>query len=216
MTMKKINVEQLAGNPFMENTYVLYDDTRECVIIDPGNSNSKEDMALSEVINRLQLKPVRLLNTHCHIDHILGNQFVANTWGLTLEACQEDEYNLDMDEMVSAKYGIFYRKSPRIGRYINAQDKVQFGNSELEILFTPGHTAGSISFYNSENHILISGDVLFEQSIGRTDLPGGDFDTLINTIKNQLFVLPDETIVYSGHGNPTTIGRERISNPFLT
>ena len=210
-----IEVKGFTFNPFQENTYVLHDETMECVVIDPGCYSPEEKLELTEYIREKKLKPVKLLNTHCHIDHILGNKYVAETWNLELYI-----HNLELDLLNAAKayganWGIFAEKSPVPARFIGENDVIEFGNSKLEILFAPGHSPGSICFYNSENNFCISGDVLFYQSIGRTDLPGGDYPTLINSIKNKLFTLPDGTLIYPGHGTTTTVGSEKRNNPFL-
>lgn len=201
--------------PFQENTYVVYDETKECMILDAGCSNKNEEGELQDFISDNFLTPVRLLNTHAHIDHILGNAFVWKTYKLLPEMHPFELDNLHMGEAVSSMYGIPFTRGPEPKNFLKENGEIQFGNTTLEILFTPGHSAGSLSFYNSKEHILISGDVLFQGSIGRTDLPGGNFETLANTIKNKLYTLPEQTRVYSGHGEPTGIGEEKYSNPFV-
>jgi len=210
-----VNVKGFTFNPFQENSYVLYDETMECVIIDPGCYGPEEKLELTEFIREVKLKPVKLLNTHCHIDHVLGNKYVAETWNIELVIHELEADLLKAAQTYGANWGIFAEKSPVPSAFIREGDVLQFGNSKLEIIFAPGHSPGSICFYNMENRFCISGDVLFHQSIGRTDLPGGDYETLIRSIKNKLFVLPDDTIIYPGHGPITTIGAEKVSNPFL-
>ncbi len=210
-----IKVKSFCFNSFEENTYVLSDQSNECIIIDPGCHLVNEEDELSDYIESNNLKPVRLLNTHCHIDHILGNSFVARTYNLELEINDKELPVLNASGYVSEMYQIQLSPSPMPARFLNEGDKVSFGNSVLEVLFTPGHSPGSISFYSPENNFVISGDVLFEQSIGRTDLPGGDYETLIESIVVKLLPMDDDTIVYCGHGNNTTIGAERKLNPFL-
>jgi glyoxylase-like metal-dependent hydrolase (beta-lactamase superfamily II) len=195
--------------------YIIYDETKECIIIDPGCYFHHEREELVDFISEDNLKPIKLINTHCHLDHICGNKYVAETWGLKLEASFLDEYNLERSIQAGKLYNMPIEPSPPIEVDLKEGDEIRFGNSLLTILFTPGHSAGSLSFYSEEHQILIAGDVLFRMSIGRTDLPGGDFDTLISTIKTKLFILPEETIVYSGHGDETTIGDEMKNNPFL-
>ena len=202
-------------NGFAENTYVLYDDSLECAIVDPGCNSSSERNTLEEFISSNNLIPKKLVNTHCHIDHVLGNSFVAEKYGLPLIAHKGEVVVLQSCLMVAGMYGIPYDESPKITEYLEGGDQLKFGNTVLEVLFTPGHSPASISFYNKSDDVLISGDVLFQGSIGRTDLPGGDFDTLINSIRLKLFVLPEETIVYPGHGPKTSIGQEKRYNPFL-
>lgn len=202
-------------NGFGENTYVLYDETKECVIVDPGCSTAEEEAELVGFIESNALTPIRLLNTHCHIDHILGNAFVAEKYGLTLEAHQGEEIVLQMGTQVSTMYGIPYRLSPAIGKFLEDGGMVEFGETKLEILLTPGHSPASVSFFDSLSMQLIAGDVLFYGSIGRTDLPGGDYDTLIQSIETKYYPLGDDVKVYPGHGQPTTIGYEKMTNPFL-
>lgn len=210
-----MKVKMFTFNAFQENTYLLYDETNECIIIDPGCSNRNEEDALVQFISENHLKPVKLVNTHCHIDHVLGNRFVADTYNLPLTSHPGETETLFMQDHISGMYGMAYNKSPEITEFLEEGDTLAFGNTEMSVLFTPGHSPASISFYNKDTHDLIAGDVLFQGSIGRTDLPGGDYDTLISHIKNKFMMLPDDVIVYSGHGPSTTIGRERMSNPFL-
>lgn len=210
-----MNVLIFTFNGFQENTYILYDDTKECVIVDPGCNSTKEQALLSEFIANNDLTPVRLLNTHCHIDHVLGNKYVADTYGLKLESHKGEIPVLESCTAVANMYGIPYEQSPPISVYLDEGDIVTFGNTKLEVIFTPGHSPASISFYNKAENILMAGDVLFQRSIGRTDLPGGSMDTLLHMIRTKYWVLPDETIVYPGHGPATTIGEEKRENPFL-
>ena len=202
-------------NAFQENTYLLYDDTKQCVIFDPGCSTPDEQKQLSDFIESKGLTPVKLINTHCHIDHVLGNKFVAEKYGLALEAHKDEKPVLESGVMVSQMYGIPYSKSPDIAHFIEEGDIVRFGNTQLKAIFTPGHSPASLSFFHEESKQLIAGDVLFRMSIGRTDLPGGNYDTLIQSIKQKLLPLGDEVIVYPGHMTSTTIGFERKNNPFL-
>jgi len=202
-------------NEFSENTYLLYDATKACIIVDPG-CNSREEQALfSDFIESNGLTPVKLINTHCHIDHVLGNRYVFEKYGLELIAHQAEIPVLKAADISSKIYQINYDPSPEISSFLEEGEFVEFGETKLEVLFTPGHSPGSISFYHKESKQLIGGDVLFQGSIGRTDLPGGDFDTLISSIKNKIFPLGDEVIVYSGHGPSTTVGNEKKLNPFL-
>ena len=205
----------LPGNPFMENTYLVYDETRECIIIDPGCYDQSERKRLVDFIEMKCLKPVRLINTHCHIDHVLGNAYVSKRFGLTPEYHKIEEIVMDSCEMVATNYNIPYELSPRAKSYLKEGESIQFGNSELEIRFTPGHSPGSISLVNHKHHVVFAGDVLFQESIGRTDLPGGDFPTLEKSIREQLYTLEDQYVVCSGHGNETTIGHEKQFNPFV-
>lgn len=202
-------------NPFAENTYVLFDETKECIIIDPGCSNLEEQNQLVDFISSNALKPVKLVNTHCHIDHVLGNKFVSEKYNLPLISHEGESVVLAMQPQVSGMYGIGYDPSPDITIFLKDGDTLNFGNTALDVLFTPGHSPASISFYNQKAGVVIGGDVLFQGSIGRTDLPGGDFDTLAKSIREKLYVLPDEVVVYCGHGPSTTIGVEKRTNPFV-
>ena len=209
-------VASFAFNPFQENTYVIYDDSKECIIIDPGCYTASERQQLLDFIEKGGLKPVRLLNTHCHLDHVFGNKLMVDTYDLVLEIHEGELPVLDAMPQVAAKYGIpNVTNSPAPGAFLKPGDSVSFGQTSLKILFTPGHSPASVSFYNAQEKYVIAGDVLFQGSIGRTDLPGGDYATLIQSIKQELLPLGDEVLVYSGHGAETTIGVEKATNPFL-
>lgn len=209
-------VETFTFNPFSENTYVVYDDSRDCIIFDPGCYLAAEKAALKTFIEANRLRPVRLINTHCHLDHVFGNKWVAETWNLALEIHRDELPVLQRFPEVCKMYGVpNVEESPLPGRFINAGDVIEFGNSWLKVLFTPGHSPASLSFYNENDGYLIAGDVLFHESIGRTDLPGGNHAQLLESIRTQLFTLPGETLVYSGHGPTTTIRHEMEYNPFL-
>ena len=202
-------------NPFSENTYILYLESGEAIIMDPGNSDAAEDRKLADFITTNGLKPVLLLNTHAHLDHILGNHFVHSKYGLLPQLHQADLQLLDALVYSSTFYGVNAIASPQPEVLLNEGDTVRMGSEELKVIFAPGHSPGSICFYSEKHKILWGGDVLFRESIGRTDLPGGDFDTLAHHIHTKLFSLPDEVTVYSGHGVPTTIGHEKKHNPFV-
>jgi len=213
--LSMLTLKSFTFGPFQENTFILYDDTKECVIIDPGCYDANEKRSLAEFIEDKKLKPVLLLNTHAHIDHMLGNNFIAGKYKVRLQMNKLDVKLLQAAPTYGQVWGIRAEPSPDPAELLVENDRVKFGDSELEVLFTPGHSEGSISFYNRENNFVLSGDVLFYGSIGRTDLPGGDFKTLIKSIKEKLFPLGDDCKVYSGHGPVTTIGFERENNPFL-
>lgn len=211
-----ITIHTFAYNGFQENTYVLTDETNEAVIIDPGCYSVSEQTELFNFITKNNLTPVKLLNTHCHIDHILGNNFVCTKFNIELYIHQLDLPTLHATTEYGHLYGFTVDKSPEPAHFLNDGDVVKFGNSTLEVLFTPGHAPGHVVFVNHEQQFVINGDVLFRGSIGRTDLPGGNHQTLINSIKNKLFLLPDDYVVHTGHGPTTTIGYEKKYNPFLT
>lgn len=210
-----IEIKSFTFNPFAENTYILYDtDTREAIIIDPGCYEKEEQTQLKNYITNQQLKVVKLLNTHGHIDHVLGNSWVKEQYGVKLYVHREDEATLRAVETYAAVYGFPRYTGSTPDEYLQEGGSVGFGNASLEILFVPGHAPGHIAFYHRDQKFCINGDCLFQGSIGRTDLPGGDFDTLINSIRTKLFALPDDTVVYCGHGPATTIGHEKKHNPF--
>ena len=210
-----MQVKRFVFNPFQENTYILYDETKSCVIIDAGNYDKDESSQLADFILRNRLKPKYLLNTHAHIDHILGNRFINIMYHLVPHFHSEDLFLYETSGEVAKMYEIPYTKQLPPYEYIDENTIIEFGNTKLECIHVPGHSPGSICFYDKDNGILISGDVLFRESIGRTDLPGGDYEQLIENIKEKLMVLPDETLVFPGHMEETTIGHEKISNPFL-
>lgn len=212
-----IKVDVLPINPWQENTYILSDETNECVIIDPGCLSKEERESVADFISNNGYKPVRLLQTHMHLDHVFGSKFIADTYNLKLEAHLADEFFGPQTVEYSKQFGIEADENPpAIANYLNHGDTLTFGNSSLEVIHVPGHSPGGVVFYNAEDKIAIVGDVLFRESIGRADLPGGDFDTLISNIKSKLLVFDDDVKVYPGHGPSTTIGHERVSNPFLT
>lgn len=209
-------VESLTFNPFEENTYIIADtEKKECIIIDPGCFDQQERDELETFLARSGWKPVRLINTHCHIDHILGNAFAARTYGLDLEIHSGELPVLHAGPAVAAMYAIPYEVSPQPSKFLNEGDILTFGGKEIEVIFAPGHSPASICLYSKDGGWLIGGDVLFYESIGRTDLPGGDHETLLSSIREKLWPLPGDTIVYPGHGPKTTIGHEKLFNPFL-
>ena len=211
-----MEINKITFNPFQENTFILWDKTKECIIIDPGCYEKNEKEYLSNFIESNNLKPVKLINTHCHIDHILGNKFVSEKWKIDLYMNKKDLPLLEGAGDIAKMYGFEnYKGSPYPKHFLEEGDVLEFGNSKLGILFTPGHAPGHICLLNKEENFVVSGDVLFNGGIGRTDLPGGDYDTLINSIKTKLLFLQDDTEVFCGHGPSTSIGKERLSNPFL-
>jgi hydroxyacylglutathione hydrolase len=208
-------ISSFTFNPFSENTYLLHDETGECVVIDPGCYERQEQTELTNFISEKQLKVVKLLNTHCHIDHVFGNKFVQDKYQVPFLIHEADLATLQAVPVYAPSYGFpGYNPATPTG-FLKAGEKITFGNTELQILFTPGHAPGHVVFYNEADQICVGGDVLFQRSIGRTDLPGGDFNTLIQSIRTQLFTLPDAVTVYPGHGPSTTIGDEKKFNPFL-
>jgi glyoxylase-like metal-dependent hydrolase (beta-lactamase superfamily II) len=209
-----IQIQTFTFNPFSENTYLVYDDSGEGVIIDPGCYEKSEKDELTQFIESKKINVKYLLNTHCHIDHVLGNNFVKEKYQVPFLIHQKDEPVLRSVKAYAPSYGFNLYQEILPDGYLSEGDRVSFGTTVLEVIFLPGHAPGHIGFYHKESHSLLSGDVLFEQSIGRTDLPGGDFNTLIRSIHEKIFTLPDEVVVYPGHGNTTTVGEEKLSNPF--
>src|SRR6185312_14872466 len=210
-----ISQKSFVFNLFAENTYILYLESGEAAIIDPGCSDAAENRKMADFIKSNGLKPVLLLNTHAHIDHVLGNDFVYREYGLKPYLHKEDLKILESLVFSSQFYGVNATASPEPAGFLNEGDVVKLGSEELNVIFAPGHSPGSICFYSEKQKILWGGDVLFRESIGRTDLPYGDFDTLEFHIRTKLFTLPDEVTIYSGHGVPTTIGHEKKHNPFV-
>ncbi len=210
-----MHVAAFTFNPFSENTYIIYDESKECMIIDPGCFNQQEQDVLLNFIESKGLIPKILFNTHCHIDHVLGNHFVAKKYALKLTAHAGEKQELSFAEFSASSYGIPYHASPAIELTVEEGHQFTLGNLSLDVYHTPGHSSNSLCLIHHESKQVIAGDVLFYGSIGRTDLPGGDFDTLINSIKTKLLCLDDDYIVYPGHGEKTTIGFERANNPFL-
>ncbi len=209
-----IQVKSFVFNPFMENTYVLYDETGECVIIDPGCYEEYEEEMLDEYISSNNLKVTALINTHGHIDHVLGNDHVIRKYKVPFLMHETDLPVLRAVQSYAPNYGFQHYSPAEPSGFLKEGDKVTFGNSTFEVLFLPGHAPGHIGLLNREEQILVSGDVLFRESVGRTDLPGGDHSTLIESIHEKLFVLPDDITVYCGHGPETSIGHEKQYNPF--
>lgn len=209
-----LHVQSFVFNPFEENTYVLYDDTKECVIIDPGCYEAEEKKELTDFIESNDLKVTKLLNTHCHVDHVLGNYFVKEKYNVKLYIHELDLPVLKAVTVYGPNYGFHQYQDSTPDHFLNEGDEVNFGHQRLRVLFVPGHAPGHVAFYSAHDKVVIGGDVLFYNSIGRTDLPGGNFDTLIKSIREKLYTLPDDVTVYPGHGPKTTIGFEKQTNPF--
>ncbi|HHP7242074.1 MAG TPA: MBL fold metallo-hydrolase [Cyclobacteriaceae bacterium] len=211
-----MEIKPFVFNPFMENTYIIFDkDTREAAVIDPGCYEPREQKELAEFIHNNELNVKLLLNTHCHLDHIFGNRFVQEKYNVGLGIHKNDLEMLRAAKVYAPGYGFDNFQDAEPEYFIEEGQTIAIGDNVFEIIFIPGHSPGHVGFYSAENKILISGDVLFQDSIGRTDLPGGDYNLLLENIHNKVLQLADDVVVYSGHGQNTTIGHERKNNPFV-
>jgi hydroxyacylglutathione hydrolase len=210
-----MHIKSFTFNAFAENTYLVYDDTKECIIIDPGCYEQSEKAALENFVRDNGLKVVKLLNTHGHVDHVLGNRFVGDTFDVDLFNHPKDLDTLRSVSVYAPAYGFHQYQELLPKGHFEEDDIIRFGKSELKVLFTPGHAPGHVVFYHEASQTCIGGDVLFHRSIGRYDLPGGDLPTLLQSIRSKLFNLPDSVTVYPGHGPATTIGEEKKYNPYL-
>lgn len=210
-----MKIHKLVFSPIEVNTYILADQSGDCAIIDCGCYDGEETKKLEKFINDRKLNPVLLLNTHCHLDHVFGNKFILEKYGLRPFSSELEELNRENAVQHAMIFGLTMESPPVPQGYISDNQIVAFGSNELLALHVPGHTAGSLAFYSQQNNCVFTGDALFSGSIGRTDLPGGDFDILIKSIRTKLFVLPPSTVVYAGHGYETTIGNEIKSNPYF-
>ncbi len=210
-----LTVTSFTFNPLQENTYLVYNEKGETLVVDPGCYFTAEEETLSHFIAENNLTPTKLINTHCHLDHVFGNKWVYETYGLELYIHSKEEKVLAFAPISGEKWGIPFVNYQAPIHFLYENDSIFLGDDELKILLTPGHSPGSISFYSAQQNFVISGDVLFYESIGRTDLPGGSFELLAQSIQQQIYTLPDETIVYNGHGKPTTVGHEKRFNPYV-
>lgn len=209
-----LHVQGFTFNPFQENTYIIFNENKQCWIVDPGMYDAREEQVLFDFIAEHELVPQQIINTHGHIDHVFGIDRLKQKYKIPFGIHKEDEPVVRNAANSAAMFGLKFPVSPQPDFWIEP-GILKLGDASVQVLFVPGHSPGSVAFYNPEGEWVIGGDVLFQQSIGRTDLPGGNLDTLIDSIKSQLFVLPEDTVVLSGHGGPTTIGEEKWSNPFL-
>ena len=212
-----MNIVKFVFNPLEENTYVVWDQTLEAIIIDAGNSNSAENERLADFIAEQGLKPVMAVNTHGHFDHAMGVQYIKDTYGVPFALSSADKSLVEQGAAHAMMFGVDAPNMPSdIEVDLSATDVVRFGDTELKVIPTPGHTPGGVALYNEQEGVLFTGDTLFKGSIGRTDLPGGDYVALMNSILNNIIPLGDEVKVYPGHGDSSTIGQESLYNPFVT
>ena len=210
-----LTVEAFTFNPFSENSYVIINNKKQCWFVDPGMCDAEENKAMNSFIIDNQLSPQGVINTHAHIDHILGVQMLMDKYKIPFGMHETELPVLNMAKASAAMFGVNITAVPVPTYFIKEGQPLKLGDDTLQVFYTPGHSPGSISFYYAEGNWVLAGDVLFQGSIGRTDLPGGDFNTLIKSIRTHLLTLPDNTIVLSGHGDATTIGDEKRYNPFL-
>jgi hydroxyacylglutathione hydrolase len=210
-----MEVYKFVFNPIEVNTYILADESGDCAIIDCGCYDRNEFSQLTDLILEKSLKPVLLLNTHCHLDHIFGNRLILEKYNIGAFYHQEDEQNRENSVNHAIMFGLSMEIPPAPAGFLTDGQKISFGKTDLTALHVPGHSRGSLAFYSRNDKIVFTGDALFAGSIGRTDLPGGNYETLLASIRNKLFTLPSETVVYPGHGNQTSIGTESKSNPFF-
>jgi len=210
-----LEIKIFVFNPITENTYLLFDDSREAVIIDPGNYSREEDEELAQFIEDKNLTVKYILNTHPHVDHVIGNNFCKEKFGAPLLMSENGLGVYRYAPHYCVAFGMDAPEFPKADRYISDGDKILFGDEKLEVIGTAGHTSGCVSFYSAENKCVFVGDALFKGSIGRTDLPTGDIELLLQNIRNRLLTLPDDTVVYSGHGECTTVSDEKRNNPYF-
>ena len=209
-----LHIQSFVFGPVQENTYVVYDDTGEGIIVDPGCYETQEQLALTTFVSEHNIKIVRIVNTHCHFDHVLGNDFAKKTFKAPLVIPAGEKEVLAAVKVYAPSYGLNRYVEAEVDEYMDENNKLVFGNTSFDTLYVPGHSPGHLAFYDAQSKKCLGGDVLFLGSIGRTDLPGGNHETLINSIHQKMFALPDDTTVYCGHGPTTTIGQEKRTNPF--
>ena len=210
-----LQISSFTFNPFQENTYIIHNEENECWIVDPGMYDQSEKNFLADYIKRKNWTPRFIINTHCHLDHIFGAKYLIDEFNIGFKINKLELEILNNAKNSAALFGLNFNDIPTPTELIDQNSELNLGNNRINVFHTPGHSPGSISFYSKDSNWVLSGDTLFQNSIGRTDLPGGHHETLLKSIKEKLFSLPEETIVYSGHGPKTTIGHEKNNNPFF-
>ena len=210
-----MKIKKFTFNPFSENTYVISDDQGVSAIFDPGMNDDAERNAVVQYLNDNELELNYLVNTHCHIDHILGNQFIADKYGLKLISNEKEKLTLEFAETSAQMWNVPFGGSPEIEIMLNDGEVLEVGADQWEVFEVPGHSVGHLIFVSKSHKTIIAGDTLFQGSIGRTDLPGGNHEQLLKNIKEKMFCLPADLVVYCGHGPETTIGAEKLNNPWL-
>lgn len=214
--MNMIQIRTLPFNSFQVNTCIIWDESLECVIIDPSFYSTEEQELFEKFIRENKLKPVRQLNTHCHVDHLPGVAYLKRKYDLAFSAHRLESKLVENAPLMGRLFGFELEPLDGIEQFVEDDELIHFGASELKALHVPGHSEGSLAYYSGSAEFVVTGDALFNRSIGRTDLPGGDYDTLIHSIKSRLFTLPEVTIVYPGHGPASSIGDELRENPFFS
>lgn len=210
-----LKIKKFTFNPFSENTYLWINESNECWITDPGMYGASEEKILFDYIASNNLKPVAIINTHAHIDHVLGIEAVKAKYNIPFYMHELDMPVLNNAKSSAMMFGFNFNDTPQPDGFLTHGQQFKMGDDTVEIRLAPGHSPGSVLLYAPEAKLVVGGDVLFAGSVGRTDLPGGDTDTLVNSIKEQMYTLPNDTVVYSGHGPETTIGQEKLTNPFV-
>ena len=210
-----LTVHKLVFNPFQENTYIIESSNKDCIIVDPGCFNDDENRELKRFINDKKLNPKSLVLTHFHLDHVFGNKFVFEEWGILPTGHKDGEFTMKGNQRACEMYGLPYLPSPEITHFISDGSEIALGDEIIKVIHVPGHSTGHVALISESSNWVIAGDVLFQNSIGRTDLPGGDLPTLEKSIREKMYALPDEMVVYCGHGPETSIGNEKFANPFV-
>jgi len=210
-----IGIETLVFNSFQVNTYLVWDEDGSCLVVDPAFYSDEERVSFDNLVAEMELKITGQMNTHCHVDHVLGVQYIKATYGCPFRAHESESGLVKNAPVMGDVFGLIVEPLESIDQTIEDNEIIQLGSHTLQSIYVPGHSPGSLAFYSKDGGFVITGDALFQGSIGRTDLPGGDYDQLINSIRSRLLVLPPETVVYAGHGSPSTIGQELTGNPFL-
>ncbi|MBX2814406.1 MAG: MBL fold metallo-hydrolase [Saprospiraceae bacterium] len=210
------SVIALTMNPFQENTYLVFDADKNALLIDPGCHTADEENSLADKISEMGLSINMVINTHCHLDHVFGNKWAVDRYNCPFLIPEGELDYLSRSTSIATSYGFFCKPSPTPTGFLVAGESVPLGDQSFMLLSTPGHSPDSMCLYHREDGFVIAGDVLFRESIGRTDLPGGDYNTLVHSIQTQLYALPNETVIYPGHGPSTTIGHEKEFNPFVS
>ena len=209
-----MEIKRIVFNPFRENTYLVWDDTKECIVIDAGNMKDGENRILEEMISSRGLKPVMAVNTHGHFDHVGGVKWLKDTYGAQFACSKKDEFLIESTSG-GTMYGLKCNEVPPIDIDLDVVDTINFGNTTLKVIKTPGHTPGHVVIFNEEAKVLFTGDTLFRESIGRTDLPGGDYSWIMKSILEEVVPLGDDVVIYPGHEGESTIGHEVLYNPFI-